>query len=72
MIYKDNKIAFVEVKGGNDKLRDNQKAMLKMLTNNGLKCYIWNPKTGFKQLKPQLRTTPPHCIASVKNVLNKK
>ena len=49
LITKDNKIIFVEVKGRGDKLRDSQKAMLKILSEHGLKCFVWSPHKGFER-----------------------
>ena len=49
LITKDNKIIFVEVKGKGDKLRNSQKAMLKILSDHGLTCFIWSPIIGFKK-----------------------
>ena len=51
LIYKDNEIAFVEVKDGSDRLRPNQIEMLKLLSKFGLKCFTWRPKKGFKRFK---------------------
>ena len=55
-IIKDDKIAFVEVKDGRDKLRDNQRKILDVLTTAGLKCFVWTPANGFqKYIKSPVR-----------------
>ena len=56
LIIKDDKIAFVEVKDGRDKLRDNQRKILDVLTTAGLKCFVWTPANGFqKYIKSPVR-----------------
>ncbi len=49
LIYKDNKIVFVEVKDGSDKLKPSQVKMLDILSDHGLVCYVWKPKAGFQK-----------------------
>lgn len=54
LIYKDNEIAFVEVKrdGKSDKLKRNQVQMLTLLTKAGFKCYVWKPNRGLILFNP--------------------
>jgi len=52
LIYKQGRIAFVEVKPeGEPWLKEQQKIMLSILTEHGLPCYIWTRKSGFKKFK---------------------
>ena len=51
LIYKDNEIAFVEVKDKGDQLRPSQIEMLNLLSKFGFKCFTWRPKKGFKRFK---------------------
>ncbi len=53
LLYKNGRIAFVEVKKESDKeLADHQRLMLSILTEHGLPCWVWTPKAGFKKFKP--------------------
>jgi len=51
LICKGKEICFVEVKDKQDRLKEDQHEMLGILTQYGLKCYVWKPKTGFKRYK---------------------
>ena len=51
LIYKDDQIAFVEVKDKGDWLKPNQIEMLSLLSKFGLKCFTWRPDKGFKRFK---------------------
>ncbi len=54
LIFEDGEYKFIEVKN-EDKLRDEQIAIMEILNKLGLKCYIWCPERGlikFKDYKP--------------------
>jgi len=53
MCIKDGQIMVVEVKHGSDKLSLEQKAMLRVLSNHGIRCFEWRESTGFRRLFKQ-------------------
>jgi hypothetical protein len=49
-MWKDGKLACVEVKGDLEGLRANQKAVLEALAAYGVPCFTWRPLEGFKRI----------------------
>lgn len=49
-MWKDGKIACVEVKPDLGCLRANQKAILSALASYGIPCFTWRPTEGFKRV----------------------
>jgi len=49
-MWKDGKLACVEVKGDLEPLRANQKAVLEGLAAYGVPCFTWRPLEGFKRI----------------------
>lgn len=50
LMWKDGKIACVEVKKDLQSLRANQKAILEALASYGVPCFTWRPLEGFKRV----------------------
>ena len=52
---KDNSVVFVEVKPRKISYpKASQMVIMTLLANAGLRCFLWNPDTGFKKIKPDV------------------
>ena len=49
-MWRNGKLACVEVKGDLESLRPNQKAVLEALAAYGVPCFTWRPLEGFKRV----------------------
>jgi hypothetical protein len=51
---KDGKLACIEVKpSASSRPKPLQATVLNFLAAHGIDCYLWNPVTGFKRIKPE-------------------
>jgi hypothetical protein len=51
IMWKDGKIACVEVKKDLDRLKHNQRLVLKALASYGVPCFTWRPIEGFRKME---------------------
>jgi len=65
LTVKDGKLRFIEVKERWDVLSKEQIAMMQILSDNGLPCFIWSPQKGLIEFKNYL-------IQSEKNKIKNK
>ena len=51
---RNNEICMVEVKPHKrNRLRRNQLALMGLLAERGIKCFMWSPDGGFEEVKPK-------------------
>ena len=51
LTVKNKELRFIEIKEEGKGLRDEQIGMMQALSDNGLSCFIWYPKTGLINFK---------------------